>query len=75
MIEKIHRQNVEALIEQKHKPLLDIIKHYADKKNVDEALANWQGFGTTGEAIKKYLKQNVKQKSKPRSESAKAGDE
>lgn len=55
----IQDENVLALINQKHKPLLDIIASYEDGEDVTQALAEWRGFGTTGEAIQKYLVNNV----------------
>lgn len=61
MITKIQRQNVQALVRQKYKPLLDIIDSYQGGKDVAASLEAWQGYGTTGEAIQEYLETNVEQ--------------
>lgn len=64
---KIERQNVEALIRQKHQPLLDIIEAYQGGGNIDKLTADWRGFGTTGEAIAEYVTANYKQTKKTKS--------
>lgn len=64
MITKTERQNVEALIAQKHQPLLDIIEAYEAGGKIDELTAAWKGFGTTGEAIAEYVLANYKQTKK-----------
>lgn len=73
-IQKIYLQNVEALVRQQHKPLLDIVSSYENSEDVTEMVEAWRGFGTTSEAIKHYLENNVKQTPKPkRSATKKAG--
>lgn len=64
MITKAQRQNVEALIRQKHQPLLDIIEKYQAGGKIDELTANWKGFGTNGEAVAEYVAANYKQNKK-----------
>lgn len=61
---KIETQNVEALIRQKHQPLLDIIEAYEAGGKIDELTADWKGYGTTGEAIAEYVLANHKQKTR-----------
>lgn len=64
MITNTHRENVISLVRQGHKPLLDIIEAYKAKEDVTDMLAEWRGFGTTGEAINEYLEKHVTQKTK-----------
>lgn len=74
MIHKYQRQNVQVLIEQKFQPIMMIIEAYQSGEDVSEALDNWKGYGTTGEAINEYLKNNVEQKPKRKRTAKKAGE-
>ncbi len=66
MTTKQQRQNVIGQIAQGNQALLDIIAEYKNGVDVSDALANWYGGGTSGQAIKEYLEANVKAKSKPK---------
>ncbi len=66
MINKIHRQNAEALTRQEQPDMMFFIKAYKEGIDLDEAMRHSKNlfvasnFGTSSEAVKEYIQSNFK---------------